>query len=170
MNQNEELMHYGVLGMKWGIRRGNVSGAYSKAVNKQNKLNSNVEKARVKYVKSDIKARTGAASKYKKLQVKADKAQYKADKKKYGLFTNAAKATKLQEKADKAQYKADKYKYRSEKREANASMAKAKYMRAQRKAEKWTKYMNKEFSEIDVNSLNNDSVSIGREYVKRMAS
>ena len=169
MVQNEELMHYGVVGMKWGVRH-NPSAAYAKAVKKQNKLNDNIEKARVKSVKADIKARTGVAAKYQKLQTKADKAQYKADKKKYGFFSNKEKAEALQEKADRAQYKADKYKYRAEKRLANASEAKGEYMRAQRKAEKWAKTMEKTFREMDVASLNEEAISKGMKYTKKLAS
>ena len=169
MVQNEELMHYGVAGMKWGVRH-NPAEAYSKAVNKQNKLNSNVEKARVKSVKANIKAKSGVAAKYQKLQTKADKAQYKADKKKYGLFSNKAKAKALQEKADEAQYKADKYKHRAEKRIANASIAEGKYMRAQRKAEKWAKAMDKTFRGMDVTSLNEEAISKGMKYTKKLVS
>ena len=31
---NDELMHYGVLGMKWGVHRGHTSKAYGKASKK----------------------------------------------------------------------------------------------------------------------------------------
>ena len=33
-----ELYHYGVLGMKWGIRRGNSANAYANASKKLTKL------------------------------------------------------------------------------------------------------------------------------------
>ena len=61
---NDELMHYGVLGMKWGVHRGHASKAYGKASKKLNKLENKVDKA----------------------EQKADKAMYKADKRSYGFF------------------------------------------------------------------------------------
>ena len=45
MEQNE-LMHYGVIGMKWGVRRGNVAQAYSKATAKRKKLDNRVVQAK----------------------------------------------------------------------------------------------------------------------------
>ena len=168
MEQNE-LMHYGVIGMKWGVRRGNVSQAYGKASAKRRRLDNRVQQAKKAYDKATIKANTGAAAKYKKLQIKADAMQAKADKKKYGMFSNASKAAELQVKADRAQYKANKYKYKYEQREANAGAANAKYLKAQRKAEKWAKKMDKVFKDYDVNKLSSEKVDAGKEFVKKIA-
>lgn len=69
MNQNNELTHYSVVGMKWGVRRGtrNLKNATSK------------EKAD-KAIKSLDKNRAKASAKLSKLQKKEPKLQKEATK------------------------------------------------------------------------------------------
>ena len=91
---NGELYHYGVAGMKWGVRRGNVSRAYAKAARKANKLEK-------KYIKTNMKAA--------KLEVKAAKALRKAGGFSVGVDTKRNnKAVRMQGKAAKMTYKAAK--------------------------------------------------------------
>lgn len=166
MNDNE-LMHYGVLGMKCGVHRGRVAQSYGKAVAKRNKLDKRVEVAKAKAQKATVKANTGVSAKYKKLQATADEYQRKADKKKYGFIPNQKKAAKLQVKADRAQFKANKYKDKSERRDMKAGKAQTDYIRAQRKAQKWAKQMDKTFKGKNISQISKKHKDSGKNYVKR---
>lgn len=53
--ENAELMHYGVLGMKWGVRK-NPSQAFSKASKKANRLSDKYNKYSSKAATADAKA------------------------------------------------------------------------------------------------------------------
>ena len=86
-----ELYHYGVLGMKWGIRRGNTAQAYEKASKKLTKLDRKVGKAEKKALKKRVKADAKMGSMFYS-EKKARKAEFKAERK-------AAKVTKRIRKA-----------------------------------------------------------------------
>lgn len=74
-----ELKHYGVLGMKWGVRRGNSARAYERASKKLKKLDKKADrlmnKAYDKKAKADKKAGSFFAT-----EKSARKADFKAQK------------------------------------------------------------------------------------------
>lgn len=90
-----ELMHYGVLGMKWGVHRGNVSKAYARASKKKIRLDTKATDKRLKSAKLASKAlsKEAHATSEKQYQ-KARKVQFKANK-------LNLKSAKLQKKSDK---------------------------------------------------------------------
>ena len=75
-----ELYHYGVLGMKWGIRKGRTEQAYTKASKKLNKLDRKVNKAEAKALKTRAKADAKMGSLFYS-EKKAKKAEFKAERK-----------------------------------------------------------------------------------------
>lgn len=77
---SEELKHYGVLGMKWGVRRGRVDKAYAKASKKLKKIDDKVKKQTDDFHKKAQKAETAGRLRREKAQRKADKAARKLTK------------------------------------------------------------------------------------------
>lgn len=144
----EDIEHYGMLGMKWGVRH-DTAKAYSQASAKKTRLENKVAKTRNEYLKKSAKANSGVSVKYRKKK---------------------AKAAELQAKADRALYKANKYKYKYEKKEATESKASGKYTRAQRKAERWVRAMDRTFANYDVSKLTSQQTSKGEAVAKKMVA
>lgn len=100
---NNELYHYGVLGMKWGVRR-NASKAYAKASRKARKLDSQI-------VKTDLKAKKAA---------RKSRSWFKDDEQRDYL---ADEANKLELKAARLRKKAKRWERSMEKTFKNVKMA-----------------------------------------------
>lgn len=77
-NYTDELQHYGVMGMKWGVRRNSLK-AYSKASAKADKLNS--KKASKNFEVERLRKKLAAAEAASiKSNTKAEKWMHKMDK------------------------------------------------------------------------------------------
>lgn len=147
---DEELLHYGVLGMRWGVRKARYykshaeDRAYRPEVRSeyQRRLNATVGQIREKSFKKLAKYE----QKYSKLQSKANREYEKAQKKAYGFLSNKDKADKVFEKAARRQYKANKILYRER---------------------RWFDRMSKAYKDIDID-IDSEMAKTGEEIVRRV--
>lgn len=137
MERNNELQHYGVLGMKWGVRRARKAAE-----------SGNSDKARELYSKHYAKA----SAKVNKLNKKAADKNLKAAKLQKKALTKETKATneKQFQKARQQLFKANTQKLKSAKLE--------------KKAMKFEKKMEKTFGGVKLSDVSRESVASGKKY------
>ena len=144
----DELMHYGVPGMKWGVRRATkmlstatTSQQRDKAIAKLNKHKTKGTAKVAKLEKKHVQLEKDVNRHIQKSDVKAAKLMRESTRvrnKAYGMFTSSSKAAKRL-------YKADKLKARAEEIKARSDSAKAKLA----KNEKMTELFKNELKNID---------------------
>ena len=161
--KTDELYHYGVIGMKWGIHRArkvlssnnSTSEEKRRAISSLTKHKTKINK-KINELNDEKEYLDEKRSKdIKKTQFKENEYRQKANKlrrKKYGIFTSEDKAEMLEFKATKLDIKADKLKRKIE--ETKIELEKNQEMQ---------KVFNSGLNEVD------DILRIrGREYLKNL--
>ena len=162
VDQSDELMHYGVKGMRWGVRRASrqlsratTSEARDKAIAKlqkhKTKGSAKVTKLQKQRPKLDDKLRKATtkdaykAAKLDKKAAKLDKKIAKKERKASSMFTSTEKSADLVNEANALKLKSNKL-------HAKANTLKVNYEKAKNKVEvneAMTKAFQTELSKID---------------------
>lgn len=134
-------MHYGVLGMKWGIRK-DPSKAFRKASKKANRLDAKQQRLGTKSTKANWKASKANHKLEQDIDRRANgSALAKGDDGHDRLSKNAkAKSTK-------------------------ADNIRLKYNTARLKSQKWESKMEKAFANVNVSDISDEDLEYGKRYM-----
>lgn len=171
--QNDELMHYGVRGMRWGVRRASKqlerstnSGTRDKAINALNKHKAKGESKVASLEKKRVKLNNDLHKATIHDKIRADKMESKAQKLDAKIAKNESKATAWYtstNKVSKLMAKNTKLELRSNKLHTKASVLNSNYEKAKSKIEA-NESMQKAFK-TELKNIDNALVENGRRYI-----
>lgn len=137
MNElNNELYHYGVLGMKWGVRHDRVSETFGKSAKHLDKL-------------KDRHKKTGyAVQKYQSKAMRRRARNIKIDMRSDEYSNSAMRSLKKERRVNK-----------------DAALMMDKYRKQERIIRRFEKQMKKTFANIKMKDISPEDLAIGRNYI-----